>query len=137
MRFDTSRFPLVFLMENTQAAGPTETVEAQLIALLDRGERFVLLTDHLPGDHAEESHEERKERALFFKRNKDRMKRLCGGLVFITGDRSVSAAVRLAAQGAGKVLGLGFAFVPSEDEATGEALRLLAKGSPSTTASSN
>ena len=128
MKFDTSRFPLVFLMEPEQAqtAEPMETVEAQLTALLDRGERFVLLTDHLPGDHAEESHEERKERALFFKRNKDRMKQLCGGIVFITGDRTVSTAIRLAAQGAGKVLGLGFAFVPSADEAQGEAMRLLA-----------
>jgi hypothetical protein len=95
--------------------------------LLDRGERFVLLTDHLHGDHAEESHEERKERALFFKRNKDRMKQRCQGIVFIIGDRTVSAAIRLAALGAGKVLGLGFAFMPSEEEAQDEALRMLAR----------
>jgi hypothetical protein len=126
MQFDTSKFPLVFLMEQTHAQSAA-TVEAQLAALLDRGERFVLLTDHLPGDHPEESKEERKERALFFKRNKDRLKQLCRGIVFITGERTVSAAIRLAAQGAGKALGLGFAFVPSEDEAQGEAMRLLSR----------
>jgi hypothetical protein len=52
---------------------------------------------------------------------------LCRGIVFITGERTVSAAIRLAAHGAGKALGLGFAFVPSEDEAQGEAMRLLSR----------
>lgn len=126
MQLDTTRFPLVFMREAEQqpSAG---TPEQGLEALLDRGERFVWLTDHLPGDHADESHEDRKERALFFKRHKARMRALCQGMVLITGDRVIPAAVRLAAQGAGKVLGLAIAFVETERDVTEAAGRWLAK----------
>jgi hypothetical protein len=117
MRLDTSRFPLVFFRQADQAPA-SGTPEQQLEALLDRGQAFVLLTDHLPGDHAEashaESHEERKQRALFFKRNKARMRALCKGLVVLTGERPLPAPARLAAQGAGKALGLAVAFAPDE-----------------------
>lgn len=127
MQLDTTRFPLVFMREAEQPPSAVGTPEQALEALLDRGERFVLLTDHLPGDHAEEGHEERKQRALFFKRHKARMRALCPGMVLITGDRAIPAAVRLAAQGAGKVLGLAIAFVETERDATEAASRWLAK----------
>ncbi len=128
MLFDTTRFPLVFLKEDPQAHSHDTDTEAQLATLLERGERFVLLTDHLPGDHPEESHEDRKRRALFFKRHKERMRAFCAGLVIVTGERTIPAAVRLAAQGAGKVLGLSFDFVRSESEGVAAAERFLARG---------
>lgn len=125
MMLDTTRFPLVFMREDD--IHPAEgSPEMSIEALLDRGDAFVLLTDHLPGDHAEESHEELKKKALFFKRNKARMRALCKGLVLILGDRTIAAPVRLAAQGAGKALGLPVAFVQTEGEATERASQLLA-----------
>lgn len=118
MLIDTSRFPLVYLRE-PEAQVPTDagngndaSAEAQIESLLDQGRHFVLLTDH-----PEESHEERKQRALFFKRNRERMRQLCRGMVVITGDRAVPTALRLAVQGMGKALGMRVAFVQGEDEA--------------------
>ncbi len=70
MLIDTSRFPLVYLREPEAQApadagsGNDASAEARIESLLDQGQHFVLLTDHLPGDHPEESHEERKQRAL-------------------------------------------------------------------------
>lgn len=70
MLIDTSRFPLVYLREPEAQApadagnGNDASAEAQIESLLDQGRHFVLLTDHLPGDHPEESHEERKQPAL-------------------------------------------------------------------------
>lgn len=58
MRLDATKFPLVFLRKHDQAHAAHEA-QAQFDALLDRGERFVLLTDHMSGDHPghDESHE--------------------------------------------------------------------------------
>jgi len=128
MKLDATRFPLVFLREHDQPHAAHEA-EAQFDALLDRGERFVLLTHHMPGDdHAhDESHEDRKQRALFFKRNKQRLEQLCAGLVVITGERSIPAPARLAVQTLGRVLGLAFAFVRDERDALEEAHRLLSR----------
>ncbi len=126
MQLDATRFPLVFLREHDQEHSHHE-VEAELAALLNRGERFVLLTDHLPGDdHGhDESHDERKQRALFFKENKQRLKDVCAGLVVITGDRPISGAAKLAVQTLSKVLGFGCAFVRDERDAQEQASRFL------------
>ncbi|MBY6346403.1 hypothetical protein E5C31_10560 [Providencia rettgeri] len=126
MQVDDSQFPLVFLREHDQTQTPQQT-QAQLEALLNRGQRFVLLTERLGGeDQAQaESHEERKQRALFFKQNKQRLKDLCAGMVLISKGRAIPAAARLAQQTLGRVLGLRFAFVMDEGEARLEAQRLL------------
>lgn len=127
MRLDTTHFPLVYLREPAAQAAPTgPSAEDQLQSLLDQGLHFVLLTDHLPGDHPDESHEERKQRALFFKRNRERMRALCRGMVVITGERAVPAALRLAVQGMGKALGMRVAFVQEEGEAQACSLQWLA-----------
>lgn len=125
MLIDVSRFPLVFIKE-PEASQADEPLDLKLGELLDRGERFVLLTDHLPGDHEDEPAEQRKAKALFFKQNRQRFRQLCQGLILITDGRTVPAPVRLAAQAAGKALGLSMAFVITEQEALDEAARLLA-----------
>jgi hypothetical protein len=82
MQLDDTQFPLVFLREHSTPQTPQQAQD-QLEALLSRGQRFVLLTDRLGGEkHAhEESHEDRKQRALFFKQNKQRLKDLCAAKV--------------------------------------------------------
>lgn len=128
MHMDDTQFPLVFLREHDQQQTPQQAQD-QLEALLDRGQRFVLLTERLGGaaGKQEESHEDRKQRALFFKQNKQRLKDLCAGMVVISKGRAIPTVARLAQQTLGRVLGLQFSFVLDEGEARLEASRLLAR----------
>lgn len=124
MFLDTTRFPFVYLRND---AHPEESTEVQIVALLDRQERFVLVTDHLPSpdhDH-DESHEERKQRALFFKRNKPRIRQFCAGGIIVAGDKTVPAYVRLPAQAIGKAFGFELTFVRDEYEALTQGRKLL------------
>ncbi|AYN20699.1 hypothetical protein [Alcaligenes aquatilis] len=129
MHVDDTQFPLVFLREHSPQQTPQQAQD-QLEALLNRGQRFVLLTDRMGGEDPahEESHEDRKQRALFFKQNKPRLKELCAGMVVISKGRAIPAAVRLAQQTLGRVLGLRFAFVMDETQARMQARRLLEAG---------
>uniref|UniRef100_UPI001953097F hypothetical protein n=2 Tax=Gammaproteobacteria TaxID=1236 RepID=UPI001953097F len=80
MRLDTSCFPLVFLRSHAEAAAP---VDEQFERLLDRRLPFVLITDHAPDHHDDETPDERRNKALFFKRIKDRMRHYCRGMIVI------------------------------------------------------
>jgi hypothetical protein len=124
MQIDTSRFPLVFLHADGAA---TSSAEAGLESILHREQRFVLITDHSPADDHDESTEERKQRALFFKRNKDRLRRLCVGAIVIEGGRPMPLPIRLAAVAMGKALGFDFHFVASDAEAIDRGLHLVAQ----------
>jgi hypothetical protein len=53
------------------------------------------------------------------------MRQLCRGMVVITGDRAVPAALRLAVQGMGKALGMHVAFVQGQKEAQACSRELL------------
>ncbi|MCV9999433.1 hypothetical protein OE766_14395 [Pararhizobium sp. YC-54] len=122
MHVDTSRFPMVFLYADRQEGSPAET---QLEALLDRAERFVLVTEHDPAAAHDETPEERRQKTLFLKRNRDRLQHLCAGAIVIEDGKSTPMPVRLAAQAVGKAFGIAFHFVPGEAEAIAQALHLL------------
>lgn len=132
MPVDATQFPLVYLTAPQPDSSPGEA-EAAFEALLDRGERFVVVTERPPGEEHEHErelahetpHEARKQRALFFKRNKARMKVLCAGMVVIAGERPISLAARVAAQTLGKFLGFRCAFVRDAHEAQAQAERFL------------
>ncbi|RQO61582.1 hypothetical protein DBV14_04555 [Variovorax sp. KBW07] len=123
MLIDASRSPLVFLRTQGQS---NISVEEQLQQLLDKGQRFVLITDHSQDDHHDETPGERKQKALFFKRVKDQMRVLCRGMIVLEGDKSTPAPMRLAAATASKAFGFTVAFVSSEDEAIRKGESLLA-----------
>lgn len=134
MPIDQSRFPLVFLRSELDAEAASthdHSAEAQLEAVLDRQERFVLITDHSPGDEQGDSVEERRQRALFFKRNKGRLRRFCAGAIVIEGDRPTPMPMRLAAQAMGKAFGIGFHFVASEAEAIERGVGLVGQAAGS------
>src|SRR5262245_27418132 len=89
MLLDESRFPLVFLRAHTETdSSIDEQLERnrQFERLLDRQMPFVLIVDHHTHDYDDETPEERKSKALFFKRTKDRMKKYCLGLIVIEGN---------------------------------------------------
>ncbi|EUB98925.1 hypothetical protein PMI07_005206 [Rhizobium sp. CF080] len=124
MLFDDSRFPLVFLRTQTESA---ISINEQFEQLLDKRERFVVITDHSPDDHEDETQEERKEKALFFKRIKHRMREFCCGMVVIEGQTSASAVLRVAATAAAKAFGFAILFVSDEEQAVTKGLALLEK----------
>lgn len=127
MHIDTSRFPMIFVHSD----GPADpAAEAQLEALLDRAERFVLVAEHAPTVDHDESPQERRQGALFLKRNKDRLQSFCAGAIIIEGDRATPIPVRLVGHALGKAFGIAFHFVPGSAEAIAQALRLLDRPIP-------
>jgi hypothetical protein len=130
MLLDDSRFPLVFLRAHEEESSSVDEVidrNGQLESLLGKQTRFVLIADHSTHDHDDESPEERKAKALFFKRIKDRMKKYCLGLVVIEGHSPINAAARVAATAASKALGFSIQFAADEEEAAAKGMLLLKK----------
>jgi hypothetical protein len=125
MQIDKSLYPLVFLRET--ASPQTERPETELEAILADGLPFVLISDHPSHDEANEPPEEKKTRALFFKRNKALFCRNCAGAIVIEGAKVTPTRLRMAAQAFGKAFGVPFHFVPDEDAAMELGNRLLMK----------
>lgn len=111
MLIDESRAPLMFFRSQGESDIP---VEQQLQRLLDQGQPFVLVMDHSPDDHHDETVEQRREKALFFKRVKDQMRSLCRGMIVLERGKPTSAPMRLAAAGASKAFGFKVGFVDDE-----------------------
>lgn len=130
MLLDDSRFPLVFLLAHEEENSSVDEVfgrNRQLETLLDKQKPFVLIADHSAHDHDDEAPEERKEKALFFKRIKDRMRKYCLGLIVIEGHSPVNTAARIAAAAASKALGFSVQFAADEEQASAKGMLLLEK----------
>ncbi|WP_375786966.1 hypothetical protein ACE10Z_05150 [Bradyrhizobium sp. Pha-3] len=124
MLVDDSRFPLVFLRSHAESSA---TINQQFEDLLEKRQLFVLITDHADDDHEDETKEERKEKALFFKQIKDRMRSFCRGMIVIEGRMPLNAAMRVTAAAASKALGFSVLFALDEDEAAAKGMLLLEK----------
>ncbi len=122
MLLDDTRFPLVFAREQGE---PGASILAQLEALLDRRAPFVLITDHSPSDHDDETAEERREKALFFKKVRDRFKKYCRAMIVVEGTKPTNPAVRLAAATASKAFGFSVFFETDEQRAAARGMLLL------------
>lgn len=130
MLLDDSRFPLVFLRTHDDETSSVDEVlerNRQLEGLLDKQRPFVLIADHSEHDHDNETPEQRKEKALFFKRIKGRMREYCLGLIVIEGHSPVNAAARIAATAASKALGFSVQFAADEGSAAAKGEALLNK----------
>ncbi len=112
MHLDQTRFPLVFIQADT----PSDfSYEAQMDALLGRAAPFVLIAPaQAKHDHGEETPEERKQRALQFKTWRERLRRLCRGVIVVLDGKPLAAPFRLAAEGFGKAVGVTVRFVDDE-----------------------
>lgn len=127
MLVDVTRFPIVFIRSGSTSE---EAVPSQIEHLLDREAPFVLMTDHAPGDHDDESAEERKEKALFVKKIKSRLVKLCKAMIVIEGDQPTNAIVRAGAATAAKAFGFSVFFVADEEQANQKAELILAAIAP-------
>ena len=126
MLLDQSRFPLVFIQADT----PSELSEdAQMEALLGRAAPFVLIAPaQAKHDHGDETPDERKQRALQFKSWRERLRRLCRGVIVVQGGKPLAAPFRLAAEGFGKAVGVTVRFVDDEAAAVVTATAMLEPG---------
>lgn len=122
MLIDASQAPYVYLREEVESS---ISIEEQFEQLLSRGQPFVLITNHKDHDHSNDTSEERKEKALFFKRIKERMGKLCRGMIIMEGDTPSPAPMRLVATTASKAFGFSVLFVSSDDEAIEKGKELL------------
>lgn len=130
MLLDDSRFPLVFLRQHEEDGSSIDEVldrNNQLGSLLDKQTPFVLIADRSTHDHDDDTPEERKAKALFFKRIKDRMRKYCLGLIVIEGHTPMNAAARVAASAVSKALGFSVQFAANEGQAAAKGLLLLEK----------
>ncbi|NEI72936.1 hypothetical protein GR212_25570 [Rhizobium lusitanum] len=130
MLLDDSRFPLVFLRAHEELGSSIDEQQernSQLESLLDKQTPFVLIADHSTHDHDDETPEERKAKALFFKRIKDRIRKYCLGLIVIEGHSPANTAARIAAAAASKALGFSVQFAADEESAAAKGMVLLEK----------
>ncbi len=119
---DLRDFPVVRVLENnTTAVAPEQQIEL----LLDRDEPFVILMHRTAEQHPDDTPENRKSRAKFFKSNKARLRRLCMAVILIEGGKPVPGPFKLMASGLGKAFGVPFLFVPDESAASEVAARFV------------
>jgi hypothetical protein len=123
MHLDRSRAPLVYMRPDLVTETP---YERQLDDLLDAGAPFVLVTEPFPDHVHDEPPEERKARALQFKRQRERLRALCRGVVVVQGDKPLALPFRVAAEGFGKAVGVPVRFVRDDAEAATVGLALAA-----------
>lgn len=100
MHIDTSHFPRVWI----SSIGSTNW-ESQLDSLLHQSEQFVLLTSEIPGREQETDKEERKRLALWLKRNREQLKRVCAGSIVVVTNPIVALSLRTTLAPLGKAFG--------------------------------
>lgn len=100
MHIDTSDFPRVWI-----SSIGSSNWESQLDSLLHQSEQFVLLTSEIPDREQETDKEERKRLALWLKRNREQLKRVCAGNIVIVKSPAVALSLRVALAPLGKAFG--------------------------------
>lgn len=91
---DISAFPLVRFRSDKAVAGYAEKWQREMEALLAANEKFVVLYT----SHPEETHDDRKRRAVWLKGNKGELARLCRGLASVEPDATLREDFRKMAQ---------------------------------------
>ena len=111
---DVSAFP--FVVFNQAAAQPGYAAQwgREMSRLLQFGKPFVVVYDQ-PG--AEESHEDRKHRGLWLKKNKIQLGEICKGLVNVEPDEERRVQIKAMSDMAMKAFGIRQEVVASVEEA--------------------
>ncbi|AJE99784.1 hypothetical protein [Pandoraea apista] len=133
MPLDPNRFSihdvreLPFVVFNQEAADPgyARDWEAEMTALVNHGQPFVVVYDQLTRD---ETHEDRKQRAIWLKQNKTALAAVCKALVSIEPSEARRAEVRAMGVAAVKAFGIPHEAVATREEAIRLAHRLTQAG---------
>ena len=90
MHIDTSHFPRVWI-----SSIGLSNWKPELDGLLHQGDRFVLLTREVPGRGQDAAKEERKRAALWLKRNREQLKKICAGSIVIVENQAVALSINV------------------------------------------
>ncbi len=118
---DVSRFPLVLASAETPP-GYAARWAAELQALIAHGRPFVVVLAHA---RAEESHEDRKQRGIWLKHNKQALAALCKAVISVEPDAVRRAALLAQSMLAEKAFGVPMRTVCTVEQAFAEGSRLL------------
>jgi hypothetical protein len=119
---DVAAFPVVWCRTHRMQPGFSIQWEAEMDALLINARPFVVIFD--PGE-IEESHEDRKQRGLWLKRNKQAMSGICIGVISIEPDLLQRAAMIAQSLLAAKAFGVATEVAVSIRDAEDKAAELL------------
>lgn len=119
---DLTRFPLVWIKEGVSAPGYAEQWVREMDALVSIAQPFVLLHGTSLGD---ETHEDRKQRGLWLKHNKEPLKRYCKMMIGIESDLTKRLALKAQSLIATKAFGIPSDVAETIEGAEALAYRLL------------
>lgn len=120
---DIREFPFVVFDQAAAQPGYASQWEAEMVALLQNGQPFVVVYDQLRGD---ETHEDRKHRGVWLKHNKEPLGQVCKALISIEPGDARRAEVAAMSEIAVKAFGIPHEVVGTRDEALVAARRLTA-----------
>ncbi|CAB3733072.1 hypothetical protein LMG24238_05912 [Paraburkholderia sediminicola] len=121
MFLDTTDFPLVRLC--TEYNEPDW--ESQFDALFARAQRFVLFSVGAPADEQDAPQGERKQHALWLKRNRPALAQWCAGAVIVHTSHTLAVASRVMAPAMAKAFGFPIRIIENEADVSAEVARLL------------
>ncbi|BAK84700.1 MULTISPECIES: hypothetical protein [Acetobacteraceae] len=111
--FDTTGFPLVCLNPDKVVPGYAASWKGEMTALLERDTPFALIYPPAP----EEDHDDRKERGLWLKTNREPLSRLCRVMILIEPDATRRSALEEMFPGAERAFGVPQMATASKAEA--------------------
>ncbi|MGO4711274.1 hypothetical protein [Bradyrhizobium sp. 2TAF24] len=111
---DVRAFPVVRVLIGAQEPGYAPQWICEMDLLLALGRPFVLLFD---GDRGEESHEDRKQRGQWLKRNKDALQAVCKGMIGIEPEALARTILQARAVITAKAFGIPMEVVATAVEA--------------------
>lgn len=131
MKIDIATHPIVWLRDHSSDHPHDEEADRrQLIELIAKGERFVLVSERMPTliDLADAAPQEKKLRAEMLKSLRGDISRLCAGAIVIGSSASLPLTLRKALKGLTATLGVPLVFADAEADALHIARRMLSSG---------
>ncbi len=119
---DTSAFPVIRLLPDAMVAGFAPQWEIEMNEFLAQGRPFVIV---FPPLQTEENHEDRKQRGIWLKRNKQALSGRCLCLISVELDGVKRIALKAQAAMAMKAFGIPTEVVASDAKAEALARQLL------------
>jgi hypothetical protein len=122
MQLDMTRFPIIWMRGHDEDDHQHEDIEAQrdaLVALLDGGQKFVLVADRLPtlGELTDIDPIEKKMRAQLFKTYRLQLTQLCAGMIMVGNAASLPEPLRKVMEAFTGMLGVPVLFAASAEVA--------------------